>query len=52
MPNTENDIPIYSINNIIETYKLYDSSDETKEIILYFLSELTGLSIDSLLNLM
>lgn len=42
--------PIYSLQDIITTYKQYDASEEAKEPILYFLSELTGLSIDTLLE--
>lgn len=41
-----------SIQDIIETYKNYDTSEECKEIILYFISELTGLSIDSIFELL
>lgn len=37
-----------SIQDIIDAYKHYDASEEVKEPILYFISELTGLSIDTL----
>lgn len=40
-----------SIQDIIDTYKQYDASEEIKEPILYFISELTGLSIDAILEL-
>lgn len=42
------DIPMYSIDDIIDAYNSYDASDETKEIISYFVSELTGVSVDKL----
>jgi hypothetical protein len=48
----DTDIAVFSINDIIKTYKDYDASEEAKEPILYFVSELTGLSIDSLDRLM
>lgn len=41
-----------SIQDIINTYKNYDASEEIKEPILYFISELTGLSIDTILELL
>lgn len=41
-----------SIQDIIDTYKNYDASKEVKEPILYFISELTGLSIDTILGLL
>lgn len=37
-----------SIQDVINTYNEYDASEEAKEPILYFVSELTGLSIDAL----
>lgn len=46
MVNTN--IPTYSIDDIIDAYNSCDASDETKEIISYFVSELTGISIDKL----
>ena len=45
-----NNLNTISIHDVITTYKNYDSSEETKEIILYFISELTGLSIDTILE--
>lgn len=39
-----------SVKDIIDTYNNYDTSEEAKEPILYFISELTGLSIDTLLQ--
>lgn len=44
------DLNTFSIQDIINAYKNYDTSEETKEIILYFVSELTGLSIDAILE--
>lgn len=41
-----------SIQDIINTYKSYDVSEEVKESILYFISELTGLSVDTILGLL
>ena len=49
---TTNNIPIFSVNDILETYRDYDGSDEVKEPILYFISELTGKSIDTLSELL
>ena len=33
---TSNDIPIYSVNEVLDTYRDYDCSDEAREPILYF----------------
>jgi hypothetical protein len=46
MKNTKT--PVFSIQDIIDTYNNYDTSEEAKEPILYFVSELTGISIDEL----
>lgn len=43
------DYLIFSQREIIDAYRNYDASDEAKEIILYFVSELTGLSVDTIL---
>lgn len=40
--------PAYSLNDIIEAYNNYDASEEAKEPINFFISELTGVSIDKL----
>lgn len=40
-----------SIMDVIRTYKNYDASEEAKEPILYFISELTGLSVDKILEI-
>lgn len=37
-----------SIQNVIDAYKRYGASEKVKEPILYFISELTRLSIDTL----
>ena len=49
---TSNDIPIYSVNDVLDTYRDYDCSDEVREPILYFISELTGKSVDTLSELL
>lgn len=46
------DVPVYSLADVIETYRTYDASDEAKEPILYFISELTGKSVDALAELL
>lgn len=45
------DIAIYSQKDIIETYRNIKATEPEKDGILMFISELTGLSIDALLNL-
>ena len=42
------DLPVYSLNDLLEAYRKYDASEEAKEPVLWFLSELTGKSIDAL----
>ncbi len=44
--------PTFSQKDIVEAYKNYDASEEAKEPILYFISELTGMSVDSILERM
>ena len=39
-----------SVEDVLETYRNYDASEEAKEPVLYFISELTGLSVDSILE--
>lgn len=46
------DVPVYSIADIVDTYKTYDASEEAKEPILYFISELTGKSVDTLAEIL
>lgn len=46
------DVPVYSLADIIETYRTYDTSEEAKEPVLYFISELTGKSVDALAELL
>lgn len=48
MPDT---ISIYSMADLIDAYVSYDTTEENKNIILAFLSELTGKSEDSLWEL-
>lgn len=56
MPNNErkvpDDVPVYSIADIIDAYRTYDASEEAKEPILYFISELTGKSVDALAEML
>jgi hypothetical protein len=40
-----------SAQDVIDTYKNYDASEEAKEPILYFVSELLGISVDTLVSL-
>ena len=40
---------VLSIQDVIESYQNYDASEEAKEVIIYFVSELTGVSVDTLL---
>ena len=48
------EIPIYSLNDILTTTNKYlsDNSCEIQDTILYFVSEMTGLSIDTLVKKM
>ena len=48
MPKITDD-PVISVRDVIEVYKNYDASEEAKEIILYFVSDLTALSVDTIL---
>lgn len=56
MPNNKHripdDVPVYSLTDIVEAYKTYDASEEAKEPILYFISELTGKSVDALAEML
>lgn len=45
------DVQAMSINDVIDAYKNYDCSEEAREVILYFVSELTGISVDAILDL-
>lgn len=47
MPKISNDM-IFSNRDIIEAYRGYGCSDEAKEPILYFVSEVTGISVDQI----
>lgn len=40
-----------SVNDIISAYESYEASEEAKETILCFISELTGLSVDAILEM-
>lgn len=44
------DMDTISIKDVIDAYKNYDASEEAKEPILYFVSELTGISVDAILQ--
>ena len=55
MPEIEKDkynVPVMSVKDVIEAYKNYDCSDEAKEPILYFISELTGVSVDTITEML
>lgn len=45
------DVAIYSQKDIIETYKNIKATESEKDVILMFISELTGLSFDALLSM-
>lgn len=47
MPKINEDL-VFSNKDIIHTYAGYDCSEEARESILYFVSELTGISVDSI----
>ncbi len=46
------DVNIFSVQDILDTYKTYckENSPEACEPILYFVSELTGMSVDAILE--
>lgn len=46
----DKDTPVFSIKDVVKAYHDYDASDEIKEPILYFISDLTGLSVDALVE--
>ena len=46
------DLPVFSHKDILNAYKDYDASPEAKETVLYFVSELTGISVDALMGYM
>lgn len=41
---------VMSAMDVIEAYVRYDASEEAKEPILYFISELTSISVDAVLE--
>lgn len=45
------DTPIFSQNDLLNTYRSYDASEETKTAIINFISELTGKSSDAILEM-
>lgn len=45
------DVPAISIKDVVDAYKNYDCSEEAREPILYFVSELTGISVDAVLEM-
>lgn len=48
---SSNDIPVFSINDLVEAYRNYEAAPAEKEAALYFVPELTGLSVDALAQL-
>lgn len=46
--NDRYDAQVLSIKDVVDAYKNYDASEEAKEAILYFVSELTGISVDAI----
>lgn len=46
--NQSDDLPVFSVNDLIEAYRNYEALPEEKEAVLYFVSELTGMSVDAL----
>lgn len=47
MPKINEDM-VFSNQDIIHAYTGYDCSDEAREAVLYFVSELTGISVDEI----
>ncbi len=45
-------VPAMSIRDVVEAFKRYDCSEEAREPVLYFVSELTGISVDAILEMM
>lgn len=45
------DMPVFSIRDVVAAYTDYDASEEAKEPILFFLSEMTGLSVDRIMEI-
>lgn len=50
MPKPINTLPVFSHKDVVDAYKNYDASPEAKEAVLYFVSELTGMSVDALME--
>lgn len=48
MPKNLSEYPTLSPKDIIDAYRDYDASEEAKEAIIYFISELTGMSVDAI----
>lgn len=46
---TENDLLTISVNDLLAAYKEYEASEDVKTHLLYFISEVTGKSVDTLL---
>lgn len=44
----DNSISIISMDDILEAYRHFEASEEVKESILDFISDLTGKSVDAL----
>ena len=49
MPKGISEYPTFSPKDVLDAYRDYDASDEAKEAILYFVSELTGMSVDAIM---
>ena len=50
--NEKFDLGTISVRDILDAYVRYDASEEAKEPILYFISELTGKSVDALAEML
>lgn len=51
MPKDTN-ISIYSIDDLLETYRRVGTDPDEEDSVLYFISELTGMSVDAILELL
>lgn len=45
-------ISIYSIDDLLETYSRVGTDPDEEDSVLYFISELTGMSVDAILELL
>lgn len=44
------DIPVFSVRDMLDTWLNYNTTEKGKDDILYFISEVTGLSVDALMQ--